>query len=104
MDKLSSIGPAALRRRQVLKLAAGGAGLAFASRFGGAFAQDKPFTGQSLNVLIIQPHVVTGDKLAVDFEAATGAKVNVFGNTTRLVPVAPSDLNQKVSPAGASAM
>ena len=44
---------------------------------GAAFAADKPLAGQSLNLLIIQSHAVTGKKLAEDFEAATGAKVNV---------------------------
>ena len=35
------------------------------------------FAGQTLNFLIIQPHAVTGDILKADFEAATGATVNV---------------------------
>ncbi|MCX5569854.1 ABC transporter substrate-binding protein [Kaistia nematophila] len=44
---------------------------------GPGFAADKPLAGQSLNLLVIQPHTVSGNKLAADFEAATGAKVNV---------------------------
>jgi multiple sugar transport system substrate-binding protein len=35
------------------------------------------FSGQTLNFLIIQPHAATGDILKADFEAATGATVNV---------------------------
>lgn len=41
-----------------------------------AFAQNQ-FAGRSINLLIIQPHVVTGKKIAEDFEKLTGAKVNV---------------------------
>ncbi|MER3484971.1 MAG: hypothetical protein C4345_02300, partial [Chloroflexota bacterium] len=35
------------------------------------------FDGQTLNFMIIQPHKVTGDILKADFEAATGATVNL---------------------------
>jgi multiple sugar transport system substrate-binding protein len=35
------------------------------------------FEGATLNFLIIQPHAVTGDILKAEFEAATGASVNV---------------------------
>lgn len=35
------------------------------------------FSGRTLNFMIIQPHAVTGDLLKADFEAATGATVNV---------------------------
>lgn len=68
-----------LHRRNLLKGVAAGAGLALGGRFGLAAAQaaDKPYAGESINVLIIQPHAATGDKLAADFEAATGAKVKV---------------------------
>ncbi|HMN85220.1 MAG TPA: sugar ABC transporter substrate-binding protein [Bauldia sp.] len=68
-----------LSRRQLLRGAASAAAiLPFAgAATGTAFAAGKRFDGQTVNLLIIQPHVVTGKKIAVDFEAATGAKVNV---------------------------
>ncbi len=66
-----------LSRRHFLQTAAAGATLPFFAGTGTAFAADKPLAGQSLNLLIIQSHAVTGKKLAEDFEAATGAKVNV---------------------------
>jgi multiple sugar transport system substrate-binding protein len=67
---------------------AAGAGLALPARF--AAAQDASpvpvnasppalprYEGQTLNFLIIQPHALTGEILKADFEAATGATVNV---------------------------
>ena len=69
-----------LSRRQLLRTAAAaGAALPFAGVLGSAFAsaETKRFDGESVNLLIIQPHVVTGKKVAADFEAQTGAKVNV---------------------------
>ncbi|MEA2512828.1 MAG: multiple sugar transport system substrate-binding protein [Thermomicrobiales bacterium] len=42
-----------------------------------AAIQLPDFSGKTLNFLIIQPHAVTGELLKADFEAATGAKVNV---------------------------
>ena len=63
-----------LSRRHFLQATAAGAVLSVA---GPAFAAGKPLEGTTLNLLIIQPHTVTGQKLAADFEAATGAKVNV---------------------------
>lgn len=35
------------------------------------------FSGKTLNFMIIQPHAVTGELLKADFEAATGATVNL---------------------------
>lgn len=69
----------AVSRRHILQGGAVAAGLLAASRLGlsGALAADKSFAGQSVNLLIIQPHAVTGAKVAADFEAATGAKINV---------------------------
>jgi len=66
-------------RRQILKAALAGAGLPLATPFStlAARAAEKRFAGQEINLLIIQPHVVTGKKIAEDFEALTGAKVNV---------------------------
>ncbi|MBB5751414.1 ABC transporter substrate-binding protein [Prosthecomicrobium pneumaticum] len=66
-------------RRRILKAAAAGLAMPYVARLGvgSAFAQDKAFAGQEVSLLIIQPHVVTGQKLAADFEAATGAKVKV---------------------------
>jgi multiple sugar transport system substrate-binding protein len=68
-----------LSRRQLLKSAAAGAAAPAAGALAAPFAEaaGKRFEGESLNLLIIQPHVVTGRKVAADFEAATGAKVNV---------------------------
>ncbi len=70
---------AALDRRQILKAAVAGASLPLAAQFStlAARAADKKFAGETINLLIIQPHVVTGKKVAADFEALTGAKVNV---------------------------
>ena len=55
-----------------------GAGLAGAPR---AAAQATPtlgdFSGQTLSFMIIQPHKVTGDMLKQDFEALTGATVEL---------------------------
>lgn len=64
-------------RRRFLQGAAAMAILPVLLHAGAAFAADKPLAGQSLNLLVIQPHTVSGNKLAADFEAATGAKVNV---------------------------
>ncbi|MCX5514950.1 ABC transporter substrate-binding protein [Kaistia algarum] len=66
-----------LSRRRFLLASVAGAALPLVGRAGAAFAADKKLAGQSLNLLIIQSHAVTGKKLAEDFEAATGAKVNV---------------------------
>jgi multiple sugar transport system substrate-binding protein len=73
-------------RRQMLQAAAalGLAGSASLCR-GHVLAQDATpapielprFDGQTLNFMIIQPHKVTGDILKADFEAATGATVNL---------------------------
>lgn len=62
-------------RRTVLK---GAAGIAASALFDprAAFADDRPFAGQTLNFIAIQPHAGGVKKLAADFEAATGAKVN----------------------------
>jgi len=64
------------RRRLLAGASAGALGLGLAP-FGRAFAQAKRFDGQSLNLMIIQPHVVTGRILAEQWETLTGAKVNV---------------------------
>jgi len=40
-------------------------------------AADKVYTGKTLNVLVVQPHVVAGNNLAKMFEEETGCKVNV---------------------------
>jgi multiple sugar transport system substrate-binding protein len=71
--------PLSLDRRRLLQSGAAAAGLAVAGRLGlpAAYAQDKPYAGQSVNLLIIQPHAATGAKVAADFEKATGANVNV---------------------------
>lgn len=61
--------PSVSRRSVLASLAA----LPFAKA---AFAASN-FKGRSINLLIIQPHVVTGKKIAEDFEKLTGAKVNV---------------------------
>ncbi|MFT3671176.1 ABC transporter substrate-binding protein [Aestuariivirga sp.] len=65
------------RRRFLLGTAATGAALfGNAAAISRAAAEGK-YAGQTLNFMIIQPHVVTGRKLAEDFEKLTGAKVNV---------------------------
>jgi multiple sugar transport system substrate-binding protein len=72
------------RRGFVQGAAAAGIALPFA-RFAGA-QEATPiasppsvprFDGETLNFLIIQPHAVTGDILKAEFEALTGATVNV---------------------------
>ncbi len=69
----------AYRRRSVLKtmLATGALPLLSPNIFTAAFAASNQFEGRTINLLIIQPHVVTGNKIAEDFEKLTGAKVNV---------------------------
>jgi multiple sugar transport system substrate-binding protein len=69
----------AYRRRSVLKtmLATGALPLLSPNIFTAAFAASNQFEGRTINLLIIQPHVVTGKKIAEDFEKLTGAKVNV---------------------------
>lgn len=62
------------RRRFLAGASAGAIGLGL-SRM--AFAEAKRFDGQSLNLMIIQPHVVTGRILAEKWEALTGGKINV---------------------------
>jgi multiple sugar transport system substrate-binding protein len=75
-----------LSRRRMVQL--GGAGLAAAALAGplgtrvraqeGTPVADLPdYSGQTLNFMIIQPHAVTGDMLKADFEAATGATVEL---------------------------
>ncbi len=64
------------RRRFLAGASAGALGLGLAP-FGRAFAQAKRFDGQSLNLMIIQPHVVAGRYLAEAWEKLTGGKVNV---------------------------
>src|SRR5262245_57792730 len=66
-------------RRAILMAAGAAAALPLAGRHATlqARAQEKKFAGETINLLIIQPHVVTGRKVAEDFEALTGAKVNV---------------------------
>jgi multiple sugar transport system substrate-binding protein len=66
-------------RRAILKAAGLAATVPITSRYATlqARAQEKKFAGETINLLIIQPHVVTGRKVAEDFEALTGAKVNV---------------------------
>lgn len=66
-------------RRSLLKTLAAGAALPLAARYGAlaAHAAENKFAGRTVNLLIIQPHVVTGNKIAEDFEKLTGAKVNV---------------------------
>ena len=66
-------------RRSVLKSLAAGAALPIAGKLGAlpAAAADQKFAGKTLNLLIIQPHVVTGKALAEDFGKLTGAKINV---------------------------
>lgn len=66
------------RRRFLAGASAGALGLGLSGTpLGRAFAQAKRFDGQSLNLMIIQPHVVTGRILAEQWEKLTGAKVNV---------------------------
>lgn len=72
------LGP--LSRRGVLKSAlALGTALGVGVGARASFAQPTwpSLKGRSINVLIIQPHVVTGEILAKEFEAATGAKVTI---------------------------
>ena len=64
-------------RRRFMQAAAASAMLPLVLGIHAASAAEKPLAGQSLNLLVIQPHTVSGNKLAADFEAATGAKVNV---------------------------
>jgi multiple sugar transport system substrate-binding protein len=78
-------------RRQMLKGAmAAGMATPFVTRLAGAQegtpagAEGMPppvdvgsFEGQTVNFMIIQPHAVTGDILKEQFEAATGATVNL---------------------------
>lgn len=66
-------------RRSLLKTLAAGAALPLAARYGAlaAHAAENRFAGRTVNLLIIQPHVVTGNKIAEDFEKLTGAKVKV---------------------------
>lgn len=74
----SSHGFSSFSRRQLLRGAATAAvALPLAATAAGRTLAAGRFEGQSVNLLIIQPHVVTGKKIAADFEAATGAKVNV---------------------------
>ncbi|SDP54432.1 multiple sugar transport system substrate-binding protein [Rhodoferax sp. OV413] len=42
-----------------------------------ASTDTKKYAGQSLNLLFNQPHAVAGKLLAEDFEALTGAKINI---------------------------
>ncbi|APG95159.1 ABC transporter substrate-binding protein [Sinorhizobium americanum] len=67
------------RRRSVLKslAAAGALPLIAPLASSTALASSNKFAGRTINLLIIQPHVVTGKKIAEDFEKLTGAKVNV---------------------------
>lgn len=75
------VGPAGrpLTRRSLLR---GGASLALGAGLGNAAllspaAAQGAYAGQSLNLMIIQPHVVTGRILAEEFQKLTGATVNV---------------------------
>ena len=61
------------RRNFLMTTAAVGVGTGLIPRF--ASAQD--FAGQEIDVMIVQSHVLAGDMMAKDFEAATGAKVNI---------------------------
>lgn len=65
-------------RRSVLQSLAATAAAPLVGRLGtsAAYAAGN-YAGTTLNLLIIQPHVVTGKKIAEDFEKLTGAKVNV---------------------------
>jgi multiple sugar transport system substrate-binding protein len=75
------------RRRLIATGAAAGAvaagvGRAAPTRAGQAATPATPatlgdFSGQTLRFMIIQPHAVTGDLLKTDFEAATGATVEL---------------------------
>ncbi|MGH2618188.1 MAG: hypothetical protein ACRDJC_23415, partial [Thermomicrobiales bacterium] len=75
----------ALSRRRLLGFSAAAFAAAIAGRPGLALAQDATpvaadlpdYSGQTLNFMIIQPHAVTGDMLKADFEAATGATVEL---------------------------
>jgi multiple sugar transport system substrate-binding protein len=66
------------RRTLLSGAASAGLGLAATGLLPRASFGDAKFAGKSLNLLIIQPHVIAGRKLAADFEAATGAKINVI--------------------------
>jgi len=90
MDKLTRFAVRQeLTRRGLLRSAAAlGAGAALLPRFASAqeatpAAAEVPpvtiprFEGETLNFMIIQPHAVTGDILKADFEALTGATVNL---------------------------
>lgn len=61
------------RRNFMATTSATGLGIALMPRF--ATAQD--FAGQELNAMVVQPHAVAMEKMAADFAAATGAKVNI---------------------------
>jgi len=77
---MSDLDIGSLSRRGVLKSAlALGSALSLGGGVSRAFAAPTwpSLKGQSINVLIIQPHVVTGEILAREFEAATGAKVTI---------------------------
>ncbi|MBZ7924590.1 sugar ABC transporter substrate-binding protein [Ensifer adhaerens] len=75
----SSIFGQAYRRRSVLKSLAAVGTLPFITPLASstALASGNKYAGRTINLLIIQPHVVTGKKIAEDFERLTGAKVNV---------------------------
>lgn len=75
----SSIFGQAYRRRSVLKSLAAAGALPFIAPLASstALASGNKYAGRTVNLLIIQPHVVTGKKIAEDFERLTGAKVNV---------------------------
>lgn len=63
-------------RRQFLGTAAAAGA---ATMFGGGPAWSAPdLTGVTLNLMVIQPHVVSGRQIAEEFEKATGGKVNVI--------------------------
>ncbi len=69
------------RRRLVQAGAAAGGALLLPGGFARAQVASPPapprFDGETLNFLIIQPHAVTGEILKAEFEALTGATVNV---------------------------
>jgi len=75
----SSIFDQAYRRRSVLKSLAAAGTLPFTAPLVAStvLASGNKYAGRTINLLIIQPHVVTGKKIAEDFERLTGAKVNV---------------------------
>jgi multiple sugar transport system substrate-binding protein len=75
-DAVSPRGPLLPQsRRRFLGTAAGAAALLAAGRL--RAAAPPRLDGVTLNLMIIQPHVVTGNLLAEAFGKATGAKVNV---------------------------